>query len=307
MNPQFAEQLRNSMERFTEHVEMPPGLARSAGRRWHKRRLMTRAAVAATTAVVAGATVAIAAAGSSGNAPSQSYAYVVSRVENALATVGNADYIAFSRSITTSHSPDFPSGTDLTWYTRDRFNHIAYTSSGRPYFSLTVTRVPGGLQMVTVQYEHRFVGYQDELMGARTARDCGTAAAVLSTVEVNPGDMTNWPATIRALLGCHVLKVAGHQRAGRTDLIRFVQAQADYPMTLLVNPSTFLPSRMVVTSSQPGQAWTTTTEFGSLPPTRANLAHLSAPIPAGFTQSHFRPEAAGGSFFGTILAWLYGQ
>jgi hypothetical protein len=308
MNPQLAEQLRNSMERFTEHVEMPPGLARRAYRRWHKRRVMTRAAVAATTAVVAGAAVAITAAGSSGNVPSQNDAYVVSRVENALAAVGNADNIAFTRSITTSHAPDFPSGTDLTWYTRDRFNHIAYTSSGRPYFSLTVTRVPGGLQMVTVQYEHRFVGYQDELMGARTARDCGTAAAVLTTVEGNPGDMTNWPATIRALIGCNVLKVAGHQRAGRTDLIRFVQVPVGYmALTLLVNPSTFLPSRMVVTSSQPGQSWTTTTEFGSLPPTRANLTHLSAPIPAGFTQSHQRPEAAGGSFYGTILAWLFGQ
>jgi hypothetical protein len=164
--------------------------------------------------------------------------------------------------------------------------------------------------MVTVQYLHRFVGYQDELMGARTARDCGTAAAVLDTVELNPGDMTNWPATIRALISCNVLRVAGHQRAGGTDLIRFVQARgADsyMAMTLMVNPSTFLPSRMVVTSSQPGQAWTTTTEFGSLPPTRANLTHLSAPIPAGFTQSHFRPEAAGGSFNGTILAWMFGQ
>jgi hypothetical protein len=44
----------------------------------------------------------------------------------------------------------------------------------------------------------------------------------------------------------------------------------------------------------------------SLPPTRANLTHLAAPIPAGFTQSHQRPEAAYG-FFGTMTAWMFGQ
>jgi len=81
MNPQLTEELRSSMEQFTEHVVMPQGLARSAYLRWRKRRVMTRAAAAAAAAaVVAGAAVAITAgAGDSGNAQAQDAAYVALR------------------------------------------------------------------------------------------------------------------------------------------------------------------------------------------------------------------------------------
>jgi hypothetical protein len=314
MIPQLAQELRITMEQFTEHVVMPPGLARSAYLRWRRRRVMTRAAVAAAAAVVAGAAVVITASGDGGNAQAQGAAYVVTHVENALTAVGRGNNISFSRTTSAGLSSDapaagFPWRTDLAWNTRDRFNEIEYTSSGRTFFSLTVTRVPGGLQMLTVQYAYRLVIHQ-ELTGAGTARGCSTAAGVLATLDFNPNDLTNWPATIRALVGCKLLRLAGHQRVGGVDLIRFVQPQVpvDYlSVALLVNPSTFLPSRMVVTWSQPGQGWQTTTEFGSLPPTRANLAHLSAPIPAGFTQSYQRPEAAGSSAYGNETSWMSGQ
>jgi len=316
MNPQLTEELRSSMEQFTEHVVMPQGLARSAYLRWRKRRVMTRAAAAAAAAaVVAGAAVAITAgAGDSGNAQAQDAAYVVTRVENALTAVGRGNNISFSRTTSTglnSSAPaaGFPWRTALAWNTRDRFNEIEYTSSGRPFFSFTVTRVPGGLQMLTVQYAHRLVIHQ-ELTGAGTARGCSTAAGVLATLDFNPNDLTNWPATIRALVGCKLLRVAGHQRVGGVDLIKFVQPQVPVgylSVALLVNPSTFLPSRMVVTWSQPGQGWQTTTGFGSMPPTRANLARLSAPAPAGFTQSYQRPEAVGSSAYGNETSWMFGQ
>jgi hypothetical protein len=324
MNPQFQEQLRNSMDQFTEHVEMPAGLAQAACRRWHKRRVMTRAAVAATAAVAAGAAVVITAApGGTGTAQAQDEAYVVTRVENALAAVGHGNNIAFARTIVTSldsaaAAPSVPYRTILTWNTRDRFNDTVYTSSGRPLYRLMVTRVPGGLEMLEVQYTLRLV-FHRELTGVGTARGCSTAAALLGVLDFNPGDLTNWPVTIRALIGCNLLRVAGHQRAGGVDLIRFVQAQvpAGYPsMTLLVNPSTFLPSRVTVTLrscswfclSQSRQGYKTITEFGSLPPTRANLAHLSDPIPAGFTQYYeHRAEAADRSVSGQITSWAFGQ
>jgi hypothetical protein len=314
MNPQLAEQLRTSMEQFTEHVEMPSGLARSAYRRLRRRRVMTRAAVGATTVVVVGAAVAITAtSGRSANGLPRNEAYVVSRVENALTAVGQRDDIAFTSTIVTSlnssaPAPGIPYRTDLAWNTRDRFNEIEYTSSGRPFFSLTVTRVPGGLETLTVQYAHRAVIHQELTGPVAAARGCSTAAGVLEDLDLNPDDLTNWPVTIHALISCGLIRPAGHQRAGGVDLIRFVQVRAALPhlsMAVLVNPSTFLPSHMVVTFAQPGQAFKSTTEFGSLPPTRANLAHLYAPEPAGFTQSYQRSEPASGNAYANEFSWMF--
>jgi hypothetical protein len=343
MKPPLTEELRSSMEQFTEHVVMPSGLARRAYRHWRKRLVVTRAAAAATAvAVVAGAAVAITTAGGGtappgnaqpgktspgkahpgkaqpgnaqpGNAQARDAAYVVTHVESALATAGRGSNIFFSRTTLTSvnsggPAAGFPWRTSLAWSTRGRFNEIEYTSSGRPFFSLTVTHVPGGLQTLTVQYEYRVVIHQ-ELTGTATARGCFIAARVLDVLDANPNDLTNWPATIRALVGCKLLTMAGHQRAGGVDLIRFVQRRVPdsyFALTLLVSPSTFLPSRMVITWSQLGHGRQTTTEFGSLPPTRANLARLAAPRPAGFTQSYQRPEAAGGSVYGQETLWMFG-
>jgi hypothetical protein len=315
MNPQLAEQLRTSMEQFTEHVEMPSGLARSAYRRLRRRHVMTRAAAAAAAAavVVVGAAVAITVTpGHTAIGLPRNEAFVVLRVENALTAVGQGDDIAFTSTIVTSlnssaPAPGVPYRTDLAWNTRDRFNEIEYTSSGSPFFSLTVARVPGGLETLTVQYAHRVVIHQ-KLTGAMAAHSCSTAARVLEDLDLNPDDLTNWPVTIHALIGCGLIRPAGHQRAGGVDLIRFVQVHVALPylsMAVLVNPSTFLPSRMVVTFKQPGQAFKSTTEFGSLPPTSANLAHLYAPEPAGFTQSYQRSEAASGNAYANEFSWMF--
>jgi hypothetical protein len=338
MKPQLTDELRSSMEQFTEHVVMPSGLARRAYRRWRKRQAVARAAAAATAlAVIAGAAVAITTAGGAtaphanaqpgntrptrarpgttqpANALPRDAAYVVTHVESALTTAGRGSGIFFSRTTLTSDNSaapaaGFPWRTSLAWSTRGRFNEIEYTGAGRPFFSLTVTHVPGGLQTLTVQYEYRVVIHQ-ELTGTATARGCFIAARVLDVLDANPNDLTNWPATIRALVGCQLLTVAGHQQAGGVDLIRFVQRRVPdsyFALTLLVSPTTFLPSSMVVTWSPPGHGRRTTTEFGSLPPTRANLARLAAPMPAGFRQSYQRPEAAGGSVYGQETLWMFG-
>jgi hypothetical protein len=315
MSPQLTEELRSSMEQFTEQVVMPSGLARSAYVRWRKRRAMTRAAAAAAAAVVAVAAIAGAAADSrttvhgravggkavGGNAHAQDAAYVVTRVEEALTAVGRGNNIFFSRTTTTGSN----AGYTLAWNTRDRFNEMEYTSSGRLFFSLTVTRVPDGLRELVVQYLHQMVGHQ-LVTGVGTLRGCSSAADMLQTIGLNPNDLTNWPATIRVMIGCRLITAAGHQRAG---FIRFTAPQPGFPgsMALLVNASTFLPSRMVVTYTGPGQKSQTTTVFGSLPPTRANLAHLSAPMPAGFAQVYSPPEAASNSADGNQDAWLFSQ
>ena len=92
MNTDVEELLRDGMERFTAGVQAPAGLARTASR-LHHRRLAVRAAVACGTAAVTAAAVLAVAAGAgggparSGPAVSRAHttAYVISRVEKALA------------------------------------------------------------------------------------------------------------------------------------------------------------------------------------------------------------------------------
>ncbi len=323
MNAQFTDELRSSMEQFAEHVVMPSGLARRSFLRWRKRRVRAGvSAAAAAMGVIAGAAVALTnvADGSGaqvqdlGGAQVRDLGYVATHVDDALAAASRADDIFFIRTTFTGLSPaaasSFPYRADLAWATRDRFNEVEYSSSGRPFFSLTAARVPGGLRMLTVQYLHQAV-IRQELTGFEAELGCSDARGVLATLDLNPNDLTNWPATIRALVGCKLLTAAGHQRVGRADLVRLVQSggggYAFASLVVLVNPSTYLPSRMVITWSQPGQRWQTTTQFGLLAPTRANLAHLSAPIPTGFQQVYVPPASASSSGYEAQTFWMFGQ
>ena len=67
MSTQLEQQLHGAMERFTDGVRVPPGLALKAYRHQQKRRVTTRAVTAAGTATVltAGALAAAGAAGPS--------------------------------------------------------------------------------------------------------------------------------------------------------------------------------------------------------------------------------------------------
>jgi hypothetical protein len=307
MNRTIEDLLAASMHEAVTGLTPAPDLVARAARR-HRQRTRIRLAASITgtagiaAAVAIGLTVAPAGGGSAQgrNAHVQEDAYVVTRVEKALTAAGRSSNIFFSRTTQTGSNP----GLTLAWNTRDRFNEMGYTGSGHLFFSMTVTRVPRGLRELTVEYLHQMVGHQ--LITGTGTLGCSSAAYMMQTIGLNPNDLTNWPATIRVLVACKLITAAGHQRAG---LIRFTAPQPGFPgsMALLVNASTFLPSRMVVTSSVPGQKWQAITVFGSLPPTRANLAHLSAPMPAGFAQVYLAPEAAGNSAYGNQDAWLFSQ
>jgi hypothetical protein len=310
--------LATSMREAVTGLTPDPDLVARAARRYRQRARVRRAAsVTGFAGIAAAVAISLTVASASGgnapggtaqgrnapglHAPVRDDAYVVSHVENALTAAGRGNRIFFSSTTQTGSNP----GLTLAWNTRDRFNEMEYTSPGHLFFSLTVTRVRGGLRELVVQYLHQLVGHQ-LVTGTGSVHGCATAADILETLGANPNLLTNWPATIRALVACKLITSAGHQRAG---LIRFAAPQPGFPgsLTMLVNASTFLPSRMVVTSSVPGQKWQSTTVFGSLPPTRANLAHLSAPIPAGFTQINVPPESAGQSVDGNEMAWMLGQ
>jgi hypothetical protein len=92
MNTDVEELLREGMDRFTAGVEAPPGLARAAVRLRRRRRAVRAAVACGAAAVIAVAAIAVTgvavgapARPGAGLAQARTAAYVISRVENALA------------------------------------------------------------------------------------------------------------------------------------------------------------------------------------------------------------------------------
>jgi hypothetical protein len=93
------------------------------------------------------------------------------------------------------------------------------------------------------------------------------------------------PAAIPAALSCGLVTVTEHQRLGGTEAIKITPRNpgGDLAPVLWVNESTYLPVKLT---------WRFTSGnykgggddfyFAWLPPTKANLARLTVPIPPGF-------------------------
>jgi hypothetical protein len=97
----------------------------------------------------------------------------------------------------------------------------------------------------------------------------------------------SWAAQVRHLLGCRLYTVAGRQILDGIDAIELVPTAADRlagvaGATIWVNPSTYLPGRILIVTSGP-RTWLQY-DFRWLPPRRADLAELRIRIPAGFRQ-----------------------
>ena len=93
---------------------------------------------------------------------------------------------------------------------------------------------------------------------------------------------------LRVALRCGQLKVAGRQWVhgihavkiiSQQRLVKSLQTIGGLKGTLWVDPATYLPLRVLWTWQEAGRL---SGDFHWLPPTRANLAMLNIPIPAGF-------------------------
>ena len=88
------------------------------------------------------------------------------------------------------------------------------------------------------------------------------------------GAAVGWPPRIRAWLSSGVYRVAGHQVVDGINTVKLTATEQQ--PTLWVNPVTYLPVRSGTPQVQTDYQW--------LAPTRAHLALLDQPIPAGFTR-----------------------
>jgi hypothetical protein len=302
MSTELEQRLRAGMERV--QARDPRGLAVRAYRRYRKRRLTIRALAATGTAVaVAGAATALVSARVASGPQAQETAYLASRVSGALARLSGD--MLYTR---TTYNPPYSMGGgqwNLTvgWSYHRSVRSTEYSPAGQPYWDTGITLVAGlwSVRAVNVDYPARTVMRVTPGMGADwtmrmpivgpIAPPIGFCSAdvppavgsILS--KIGGASTAAWAKYFRAVLACGQFRVAGHQRLGGTRTIKLVQVpsrQRGYrPETVWVDPSTYRPVAMEYTDYPGTQVHTT---FEWLPPTKANLANLSVPVPAGFRQ-----------------------
>ena len=290
MSNDFEDQLRAEMGRV--QVRPRPGLAREAHRRYARSRHRTALAVAATgtAAAVAGATAGFAlTAGSPGTAPIRTTAYVVNRVSGALAAT---DAIGYSTSrLSWPGAPAPLTDPADTWQFGRRARDLIETPTGQPVTDIMQRAEGRSLVLTIIDYQNRTwtsTTIQPDQQLTPTERNSLCSGNVVGLFGRDSRTAANWRHIIETGLKCGAFTVAGRQRVDGVDAIKLAGHKTVPDTTIWVDPSTYLPVRLVSHEQAPrlaGNGTTTVTltvDFRWLAPTRANLAKLTAPIPAGF-------------------------
>lgn len=314
MSTDVEDLLRESMRRFTEGVRAPAGLVFAASRRRRRRRIIRgtlacAAAAATATAVAVAMTAAdtVAQPGSS-LAQARAAAYVVGRVKAALAT---------EHRVFVGRTLGSDGEQDITWAygSHNRFEEFTGTQCGQVNASGDCSHQGGsarylaaGTALVHGKLTGAYVTYFDHKYSLSPvyntpASACGRAALGMGGPPV---PTAHWSSFIKATLDCGAAKVTGHvwingqetiQITGKPVTVRLSRGYgktvheryARALWTLYVNPSTYLPVRMVgVTETFGGSGGHTrfesVTNVHWLPPTPANVARALVSIPPGYHQ-----------------------
>jgi hypothetical protein len=316
MNTEVEELLRDGMERFTAEVRAPQGLASGAAGGLRRRRTARRAMVAggAVTATAAAVIIATASAGGtpartgSSLAQARETAYIVTRVENALASEHG---VYHGVTMSTGGQPS------VTWAygRRSRFEEFTgrqcgqvlmpsgdctHAGASERYLAQGTALIKGKLTEAYVTYFDQRYSLSDYVYTPPSSA-CGKAAMEMGGPAPASGD---WPAFVKATLACGGARVAGHVRingvqttkiTGKPVTVRLSggygkvvhEKYARALWTLYVNPQTYLPVRMIgVTETFGGSGghtrFTSVTNVQWLPPTAANRAKALVTIPPGY-------------------------
>jgi hypothetical protein len=249
------------------------------------RRRIPGAVAVAAAAAAAGIAIALISSGPARPAPAatQTTAYVVSHVAQAIDAMPD-NTVVFSQLTTVPASQTFDSWRSPNGEGRSRLE--SFTRAGQPIsdsgisFSGPVTRLTR--HIVDVDYQNktwwRVADYFGNGRSEPRVWNCSTART--DAINGNPREMAD---QLHTLLSCGELKVAG---SGTVDGVPTVKLSGDFlggpAVTYWVNATTYLPFRF--TAPRGGGAPTLQVNLQWLPPTAANLAKETVPIPAGFTQ-----------------------
>jgi hypothetical protein len=326
MHTEFEELVRDSMEWFTEDLQVPADLAGNARRAHQRRKRLAGTAVVAfgTAAVIAAVVILVtvpgAAPGTGGVANARTTAYVIKRVQNALAAENFVIQGQATGTMTVSvhgHNVRTSNGASMSWSYGNRSRFVEFTgrscsqvtSNGRCtrrggsklYLAYGTALVGGKLTGAYVTYfDHK---YSLHPLGQDHVKACSP------TAQLDPGapavTRPSWPAFIKAMLGCGAVTVTGHARIGGVKTI-VISGSIDVPLpksyartvreareraqyTLYVDSATYLPVRVYGSDETYGGVGGPTvsasvTNVQWLPPTAANIAKTLITIPAGYTQ-----------------------
>ncbi len=314
MNVDVEGLLRSGMERFTDEVQAPRGLAERAAR-VRRRRITVRVATAASTAAVTAAAV-IAATGTAGGTPAptgaslahaRAAAYVISRVENALAGKNKVIRTKYT------FSPAFPA--IVQWNYRGNLRSVqsgfmwlkgSPWAQGQERWVDGTATINGKRTYVEVDSRHHEWYPTSAFLVVPNA-----CASGLDLAEFNPA---NWTTYIRQTLSCGKLTIAGHALVNGKKTIKLTGSMTEpswwthgghhaalrVDATLYVDPSTYLPVRAFWSNrSHPADGkplhGTVRQDVRWLPPTPRNVARASVTIPAGFR------KVPDGSFGGPVF------
>lgn len=253
------------------------------GPRWLAIAVVTgaAAAVAGLLAVLLPASPAI--------APRIQTAAFVTRVERALSATGQASLVGYSRTVLPSGSsvvltPDglqisFAPGatssaglrTLVHWSYQGTDKISAFTAAGRPAFDERSTTAGGGPTEAVIYASATWWRAVSTGTQAPVPQTCGKG------VELGAG---GWPAFIRFELSCGAYLVHSRERVDGVDALKLTGNRG--LVALWIDPKTYLPVRAVFDLGQRPVR----TDFRWLPPTSANLAHLSLQVPLAFRQVH---------------------
>ncbi len=314
MSTDVEDLLREGMQQFTEGVRAPAGLAWRAARQRRRRRIVRGTLLmAAATATAAGVAVAMTVVGTvaqpgSSLAQARAAALVVSRVKHALATEHN---VFVGRTMSTGAQPS------VTWAYRahNRYEEFTGAQCGQVNSSGECSHQGGsarylaaGTALVNGKLTGAYVTYFDHKYSLSPVYNAPASACGKAAIGMGgpPVPTAHWSSFIKATLDCGAARVTGHVwvngqettritgkpitvRLGRGEANAVHEKYARALWTLYVNPSSYLPVRMVgVTETFGGSGGHTrfqsVTDVRWLPPTPANVARALVTIPPGYHQ-----------------------
>jgi hypothetical protein len=300
MNTDVEDLLRQGMLRYTADLHAPTGMVREAQRRRGRRLAQRSVTAGAALAACAAAVVAVVFAGLPGAqqkspSPAQTIdaAYVTKRVASALSAAGPAEIaqmaVTFSR-------PGGGTTTAKEWSYGDQWRSVQYSSTGQPVFE------EGGASSTytLVNYSTRTWARQSGVAGqtepAPQPTGCVLAGAALSplfgpTSKLSVGSSSaSVVQLLRTAISCGTLTVDGQQRVDGIEATKLTSSPGSrISETVWVNPTTYLPVRVVTRSAAGSSVTQRTADITWLKPSAQDQAALTVSIPAGFRQVPFGP------------------
>lgn len=297
MNTELEQRLHADMERATEGLRVPPGLALKAYRHHHKRTLTIRAATAAgAVAVLTAGTLTVAgvtgALGHPAPGPeARTTAYVISRVDRALSATSMTNVVGFTRTvypagITLHPAPGGLNGSgsparsprggdyELLWAYRHISKSSAFTAAGQRLFDERLTIGNRSLATTVVSYTGRTWWTATQPRPPASTGLAPTGCLPGGQIRLSGGAHGGWPGFIHSQLACGAYTVVGTHAVGGVEALEITGGSGQ--LTLWVNAATYLPIRLDLGPLQ--------TDFRWLSPTPAHLAMLNMHVPAGFRQ-----------------------